>query len=368
MHVLRPFVEETSGLISFVSSVMSNPVAQGVVLDVNPFWFEAYRLARVGLSPNALEGPWPYRSLRDSLLVDTSDDLIDFGWSDDTGWVEKSTRRFFAGSSQRTLLNLSLIVKVIAKPVDSKLAGQRASLVSLAASQTSFLAIVETRPLGRLALASGDSCLAGGYLPGTIGGFLRDGGSGAIFATTCGHVATIGANVSVAGNYIGSCLRSNAPVPLQNGAHCTPACPSANKLDLALIDIGGATVSNTVTGVATSLSSRQRITLRGGKSGVHAYETGGLVITYSPGASNVCFENMFEVRPLSPGGILNQRVRNIWASVPTQGDSGSWIETGSTPEWCGVLVAADGLMGYALEASDVLNEANTAFGMQLQLV
>ena len=36
-------------------------------------------------------------------------------------------------------------------------------------------------------------------------------------------------------------------------------------------------------------------------------------------------------------------------------------------EWCGVLVAADHLMGYALEAADTVTEADVAFGTQLQL-
>lgn len=100
---------------------------------------------------------------------------------------------------------------------------------------------------------------------------------------------------------------------------------------------------------------------------MRSYEVGGMVITYCPGNSNVCFENMFEVRPPSSGGVVSPRVRNFLATVPMQGDSGGWLETISPVEWCGVLVAADSLMGYALEADDILSEANATFGMQLQL-
>lgn len=75
---------------------------------------------------------------------------------------------------------------------------------------------------------------------------------------------------------------------------------------------------------------------------------------------------MFEVRPPSPGGIVSPRMRTAFATVSTQGDSGGWLETASG-EWCGVLVAADHLMGYALEADDTLSEADSAFGTQLQL-
>ena len=55
-----------------------------------------------------------------------------------------------------------------------------------------------------------------------------------------------------------------------------------------------------------------------------------------------------------------------FATVPIQGDSGGWLET-SANEWCGVLVAVDHMMGYALEADDTLVAANAAFGTQLQL-
>ena len=74
------------------------------------------------------------------------------------------------------------------------------------------------------------------------------------------------------------------------------------------------------------------------------------------------------MRPRSSGGILNPRIRTALATVPTQGDSGAWLETASASEGCGVLVAADTLMGYALEADDVIAEADTAFGTQRQLV
>jgi hypothetical protein len=80
----------------------------------------------------------------------------------------------------------------------------------------------------------------------------------------------------------------------------------------------------------------------------------------------VCFKNLFEVRPPSSGGIVNPRVSAAFATMPLQGDSGGWVET-SAKEWCGVLVAVDHLMGYALEADDTLAAANAAFSIQLQL-
>jgi hypothetical protein len=371
MHVLRQYINTIEGLTAFVEAAARNTVTQGVVLDISPIWLAAYRMARAGLSPSAFDMHWSFWSylfIDDVFRIDSfAGDAIDFKWVDKTGWVENVTRSLLENFYKHLQPSVfPFIVKAIAKPVSPDLAEQREALVALATSQN-FVAFVETRPLGRLAVAPGDSCLANGAL-GTIGGFLRNANTGSVYAATCGHVASNGAIVTVSGSYVGTCSHSQTPTPLPPGQSCTPACPNANRLDLALIDVGNAPVANTVTGVAAQIASRQNITLRGGMSGVQNYEVGGTVITYCPGNSNVCFENMFEVRPPSSSGIVSPRLRSFLANVPTQGDSGGWLETVSPTEWCGVLVAADSLMGYALEADDILDEANATFGVQLQLV
>jgi hypothetical protein len=371
MHLLRPYVNRIEGLTGFVEAAAGNPVTQGVVLDINPIWLAAYRMARTGLRPDAFDmhwSPWPVLLMEELFLSETVEgDAIDFNWTDKAGRVENLTRNLMEDFHKQIPASaLPFIVKAIARPVGSNLAETRAQLVTLAAAQN-FFALVETRPLGRLAASPGDACLAGS-VPGTIGGFLRDQYSGGVYAATCGHVVSKGNSVTVAGNHLGVCAYSYPPNQLAAGQSCTRACPGANRLDLALIDLGNATVSNTVTGIAAQIASRQSIVLRGGMTNVNTFEVGALVITYCPGNSNVCFENLFEVRPRSSGGILNPRIRTALATVPTQGDSGAWLETASSSEWCGVLVAADSLMGYALEADDVIAEANTAFGTQLQLV
>ena len=370
MHVLRPYVNSIEGLSGFIAEVAGNAVTQGVVLDVNPIWLAAYRMARAGLRPDAFDMHWmlwPALLLEDLLLTDTVEgDAIDFTWADKAGRVENLTRNLLENfHKQLPASSLPFLVKVIARPVDSELAEGRAQLVTLTAAQN-FFAVVETRPLGRLAVSPGGGCAAGAA-NGTIGGFLREHGGNCIYAATCGHVVSKGINVTYGGANLGTCSHSHAPKRLPPGQSCTPACPSANKLDLALIDLGTVSVTNTVTGMAAQIASRQSVVLRGGVTNVNAFEVGGLVITYCPGNSNVCFENLFEVRPPASGGILNPRIRTAFATVPTQGDSGAWIETASASEWCGVLVAADTLMGYALEADDVIAEANSSFSMQLEL-
>ncbi|MGB2666635.1 MAG: hypothetical protein WAK48_21710 [Candidatus Acidiferrum sp.] len=66
-----------------------------------------------------------------------------------------------------------------------------------------------------------------------------------------------------------------------------------------------------------------------------------------------------------PGYHQAARARSVRHGA-LQGDSRGWLETAAN-EWCGVLVAVDNLMGYALEAEDTLVQANKVFGTKLQL-
>jgi hypothetical protein len=370
MHVLRRQFDRIEGLAAFVAAAAENTVTQGVVLDINPIWLAAYRLARAGLRSGAFDlhwMSWPLLLIEELARFESiAGDVIDFDWVDPSGNVENFTRNlmsdFHKPLSTRTL---PFVVKVIARPITETEAEARQQLVTLAAAQN-FFALVETRPLGRLAVAAGDDCLAGA-VPGTIGGFLRDHLTGDVYAVTCGHVAAKGAVVSSQGNHAGVCSYSHPPNQLSPGQVCTQGCPAASRLDLALISVANTTGKNIVTGVAPQIASRQGIMLRGGASNVNPFEVGGVALTYCPGNSNVCFENLFEVRPPSSGGILNPRLRTAFATVPTQGDSGAWVETASAAEWCGVLVATDTLMGYALEADDAISEADAVFGTRLEL-
>jgi hypothetical protein len=369
MHILRRYTNRIEGIYDFAKEVSFNKISQGVVIDINPVWLHAYLLDRAGLNPDALHMPWSFMeeiALHNLYSQNPIEgDAIDFGWIDKSGWVNNVTRHML-NSRGRPIAEPSLpfVVKAIAKPASPEFFETRAQLVALATRQN-FFALVETRPLGRLAAAPGDACLAGG-VPGTIGGFLRDQNTNRVYAATCGHVASQGASVDISGKPLGVCSHSCAPLQQPPGQLCAPGCPEANKLDLALIDLGNATVANVVTGVAAQIGCKQSIVLRGGMSLINTFEVGGILMTYCPGESNVCFENMFEVRLPYRSGIINPRVRAAFATVPTQGDSGGWIETADR-KWCGVLVAVDGSTGYALEADDTLYLANATFGMDLQL-
>src|SRR5713226_2785118 len=75
------------------------------------------------------------------------------------------------------------------------------------------------------------------------------------------------------------------------------AVRAQNRVDLALIDMGNTAVTNVVTSVASQITCHQSIVLRGGMTHVNTFEAGGLMLTYCPANSKVCFENLFEVRP-----------------------------------------------------------------------
>lgn len=361
MHMLQRYIEEIYGLSNFVRTVAENPIIQGVVLDVNPIWLKAYILFQAGLNPDAYDHHrffWSGWDLEQTFAM--SYDIVDLSWKTTSIWVRHASDEAFDKPIPVDLL--PFLVKVIARPIHAGEREIRNQLRELVQRQK-FPAVIETRPVGALCLAPGDTCLTASS-SGTIGGFLRD-QNGTIYAATCGHVVPKGTPVNVNGSYLGNCSQSHAPVAMTANQVCTVGCPHANQLDLALIDVpSGSTVANTVTGVAATISCKQSILLRTSK--LQAYEVGGLVLTYCTGNSKICFENMFEVRPVL-SSQLNPKLAIALATVPTQGDSGAWVETAAGSEWCGVLVAADGLVGYALEADVVLEKANSKFGLTLQL-
>jgi hypothetical protein len=271
MHVLRPYVKRIEGLTTFISAAAENPVTQGVMLDVNPIWLAAYRMARAGLRPDAFDFRWWLWPALDELVGSDSieGDLIDFDWTDSTGQVENLTRHLMADFEKPLpSYGLPFIVKAIARPVGAEDAESRAGLLALVREQN-FFAIVETRPLGRLALNAGDVCVGSG-LPGTIGGFLKDQNSGKVYAATCGHVVAQGVSVSSQGSHVGICSHSSPPIPMIAGQRCTQGCSNANRLDFALIELPNTSVNNVVNGVATTqIAPHQGVVLRREEQGKH---------------------------------------------------------------------------------------------------
>ena len=162
MHILREYVDRIEGLSGFASEVASNALTQGVALDINPIWLYAYRLHCAGLIPRFLHGPWPEFGMASHLvemLMERQafdEDAIDFDWMDKTGWVQEHTQ-YLREHHENSLPDylLPFIVKVITKPMNRDQFREREQILYLTTRQA-FFAIVETRPLGALALSPGD--------------------------------------------------------------------------------------------------------------------------------------------------------------------------------------------------------------------
>ncbi len=358
MHILRSVIQEIGGFAEFVEQVCQDPLTQGVVIDVNPIWAYAYQLEQAGLNPDA----FLKRGLDERAFArQPFDRTVDFYRKYEL--VDQITSEVFR---RPRVTNSSLLVKVIVAPVNDqndKRSGSRSRLLELVRKVT-FPALMETREPARFVVSCGDFCASDTGSLGTIGGFLEDSDSGKTYAATCGHVVAAG-SVWVDGRSIGVCTHARVPTPLTSNQLCTPAGVNVNRLDIALIDVTMLKVSNRLSNIAAYIFPGESISTFGAMSGRTNYEVGGVAVVYSIGG--VCFGNLFEVRPPAPRGMISGKLQSAFARVPQRGDSGAWIERTSAPDWCGILVAADHLMGYATESDSVIVEANKTFGMALKL-
>jgi hypothetical protein len=110
--------------------------------------------------------------------------------------------------------------------------------------------------------------------------------------------------------------------------------------------------------------SNDLVEMDGATSKHQQYRVGGVTITYEVGGC--CWDGAFELRPIIRPGVVPAGIQMALATPPNNGDSGAWVIR-NTNEWCGVVVAADQLFGYALPADGTLTEASAAFGLQLAL-
>lgn len=365
MHYLRTRVEQIEGLNGFIDSVCKNRITQAVVLDVNPIWLAAYQLSQAGIDPHILGRYWPpdlpygHSPLDWLQSVAGSIGYMDLNWNHEV--VSYLTRRVFGRDLKAYE---QFLVKAVAFPTLSpELARERAALIEIVHAAP-FPAIVETRTPAALVVSCGDQCISGTGNRGTIGGFLKDSLSGTIFAATCGHVVSSGL-VTVKSASIGLCSKSHAPSAVGATHLCHPKGAGLTRLDLALIDIGSASVTNTLSTIAPFVYSGEDVTAIGAVTGMVSYQVGGVSLVHKIGTH--CFANLFEIRPPAGSGVISLRAKALVATVPQPGDSGAWIQPTGSKEWCGMVVAADHLMGYALEADTIISEGNSVFKMNLDL-
>ncbi|WP_157139080.1 hypothetical protein [Asticcacaulis biprosthecium] len=360
MHQLHLALDEDPTLREYVYSLSDrigrNPLKHGMVLDLNPFWDAAQRLEAAGL----VVPHWHYW-LREGgspivFPIPRTSGVIDLQQRYDI--ADYLTEEYFGRDAYGPYM-----LRILAAP--SRSAGDaewRQQLVS-AAREAKLPTIVDTVERAQLIATPGDRLTCAGS-SGTLGGFLRDGSYGATYAVTCGHVVSAG-SVSTKAGTLGNCVYATPPKALSSGTVCDANCSQMAKLDVALIDVGTATVSNVATTTCSLVSKGDLVEMRGATSGTVTYEVGGAVVEIEIGGS--CWNRLYQLHAPT-AGILPFSVSVATTPMPQPGDSGAWVLRNKT-EWAGMVVAADPVLtGYALSASEIVKHSNANFSVNLQLI
>jgi len=365
MHILRTVLSEFSELrervFALSEEMAKNPLQQGLLLDVNPFWWTAHCLSAAGFElQNQALFEWqsfgwgPLSIFPNTVPAPTVGDFF--------RKYEKAVSLTDWIFGQRPFNNSPFLLKIISRiGLPEIKEGAREELIRIA-QNAPLPTYIESRTEAQLIAGPGDQVVSPRGAAGTLGGFLRDQHSGRIFAATCGHVIEAGMAMSNTGA-LGPCIYAKPPVTLAPGEVCYAKCPSKAKQDIALIDVSQQTVINTCNSVVPYVYSHQNVQMRGASSGLRAYEVGGTMLTHEVGGA--CWDNVFELRLPTHPSILHPNLALLMNSPPQSGDSGSWVTDGT--EWCGVVTAADNLCGYALESDAVLSNANADWGLNLSL-
>src|SRR5262249_31929167 len=133
--------------------IAGNPLKQGIVLDLNPFWAFAYRWTEAGL-PESEIGRWPSHALVP--YIGAGGGIRDF--SRYFAFASEATGRNFPNADK----NSPFLLRIVAQPF-SQYAGERAagydefrSQLVGAARETPISTVVETLPLAQLIASPGD--------------------------------------------------------------------------------------------------------------------------------------------------------------------------------------------------------------------
>jgi hypothetical protein len=375
MHALRAVAGELRGMSELIDQVMPNPVVQAIVLDLNPYWMLAHRFDQAGLDPNNVyrlagwsESHWRFEPnfgltpwfLSPSGIAASPIDLT----RRYRGAVDLTRDAF---GVEREESSQPYLARIVTRPQRTAGESEFWTVLGEIARHMPFPTIVETRAEPEPLLNAGDRCNAPGS--GTIGGFVRDSLRGTIYGATCGHVAAPGKTVTSGGKMVGQCslyshdpfagrLGGPPPVPV-----CRPNVAGVERLDMALIDLVSSPGANVVTAAGAVIQRGDPIDMHVAGA-TKPYEVGGVVVTSR--VKGACFDRLFEVMPRS-SGLLTPLFNAAVTSMPAPGDSGAWITPAGSTDWCGMLIAGEALMAYAIESDDLFSEAKQIWGLDLVL-
>ena len=366
MHLLHRVLEQRPELRDIIHKLSertaNNPLKHALVLDVNPFWLAAYQLDRAGLPHNALD----YLFFPGALWSYGGGGVLDFNRRFPSAEVRTGAFRGHKNADQSEPHLNPFLLRIFALPAsetDGKDFEYRSQLVG-AARETPLFTIVETQEMARLTTAAGDSVFSAPNARGTVGGFLRDDQPGTTYAVTCGHVISSGASAFTSAGRLGQCTYAAAPKALPAGSICSVSCGHMTTLDLALIDIRGASATNIANRIANIVSPGDIVEMGGATSGLRRYEVGGAVVEHT--IAKTCWDRLYLVHAPCSAGVLPVAVNVAITPPPRGGDSGAWLIRGGS-DWAGMVVASNAIFGFALAGTTIVSEAYTSFGMNLRL-
>lgn len=363
VHRLQRELDESEELRKVIMElserVAHNGGKMGIVLDLNPFWRLAARLAAVGLEPHLEWYPWrhplDWSMVTGELVGLESEGHLDFDYRSSS--VDEVTN--LVGGRSREPSFQPFLLRLVASPAATQ--EEREGLIA-AARDCEILTVVNTHPEVQHVSGPGSEVIsvATGRL-GTLGGYLTDAGTGEHFAVTCGHVGVSG-DFTSSGKIVGQVTVAEEPTPLPGGVRCHAGCGSITEIDVALVGVGSSG-TNIAGSIANVVCNGDRVTMQGASSGPQTYEVGGLVVEHQIGGA--CWAGLIQLHA-PRAGLLPVSLRIAMATMPQDGDSGAWVLNGK--EWVGMVVASDkSMFGYAIAADTLIKKAYQKFGKDLVL-
>ena len=361
---------------SIVNAALKYKSVQGIVLEIDRFWLNSWRM-------KDYLGSKRYMDLDNGYGLS----LFDFGYD----FFGMNTERFLLSrkielSDVKTwkpqgwdeyceslnLKEIPIIVKICLLPQPN---GSENPLPEI--PNTELNVVFETRPRATLysspkkirrPLVGGVSISSSSLGFGTLGGILKD-DLGEKFGLTCSHVIDSQLNInqpaqidSRNSSLVGKCVNKTNLISNNLPGMCNPYSNNPiNTVDAGLIqfdagidadmkilDIGPI---NEITSIA-NMSVFQDIEIMSRTSGHSRYIVGGLALAYEFEHDNqyYCFKNMFEIR--SQG-----RLKTILSSPIKPGDSGAWVCTPANDGvgWCGMVVGCDRWQGFAIFSETIVD-------------
>jgi hypothetical protein len=368
MDYLRRLAEGY-GLREIADRALERKDVQGIVVDINSFWLDAWIAHQAGLDDRWEDWVtrWGHFACSPPFFPElealSTAGRLDLNWKP-RQW-EMISHRLGLRSPDLPPLEVKICLIPGSEPSEN-----------LVFQDTRLTVRLETRPLARLAsdpkaharpLLGGVSIGAAPSLAGTLGGILRD-ASGKSFALTCDHVL---ANQSVvyqpaqldssSASRVGTVITTSGLQPVTRGGICNPYNPAVavNDFDIALVELDQNILTPEVLDIGPlhgrtpkiSMAPSLAVEFTGRSSGHRSLIVGGLAVAYSfrnSSGQSVCFRNLFELKwPRFSRLVLGRPVKS--------GDSGAWVCTqgASGTEWCGVIMGEDRLHGFAMLSESI---------------